>query len=81
MPRRIRTEQDRRQAASAQWAPAKLRRLRAELRAEWRSGQVKSIDTISLIRAVEQSHLTLKQLRERRREQTRVHRRGMRQAA
>ncbi len=82
MPRRIRTRPDRKQAENTRRAQAKqLRRLSAELRAKWRSGQVAPIDTITLIRAAEQSQLKLKQLRERRREQARRHQPGRQQAA
>jgi hypothetical protein len=73
MSRRIRTKVDRRQADNAHRAWEKrLRRLQADLRAEWRSGHTRPMDTITFIRAAEQWHLRRKHRQERRLLQMRV---------
>lgn len=67
MPRHTRTKSMRKLEANACRARQRqLRRVRNELRTEWYSGQVKPIDTISAIRAAEQKHIRLKQLRHQR---------------
>jgi hypothetical protein len=68
MPRYTRTKSMRKHDANARRAWQKrVRRIRSELRTEWRSGQVKPADLISVIRTAEQSHLRLKRLRAQRR--------------
>jgi hypothetical protein len=82
MPRRNRRRSDRKQAENARRAWEKrLRKLRAELRAEWRAGRTPPTDTVSVIRAAEQWQIKLKQRRERRREEAQRQRQGRQQAA
>lgn len=68
MPRYTHTKTARKQSANTRRAWEKrLRRIRVELKNEWRSGQAKPTDIISVIRTAEQSHLRLKRLRAQRR--------------
>ncbi len=75
MSRYTRTKVMRKQAANSRRAWEKqLRRIRAELRADWRSGHRASIDTVSVIREAEQWQLKLKRRREERRRERRQER-------
>lgn len=67
MSRHTRTKSTRKFEASACRARQKrLQRVRTELKTEWRLGHVKPTDIVSVVRAAEQSHIRLKQLRHRR---------------
>jgi hypothetical protein len=80
MPRYTRTKTTRKQSANTRRAWEKrLRRIRVELKNEWRSGQAKPTDIFSLIRTAEQSHLRLKRLRARRRVERQQRREASRQ--
>lgn len=70
MPRYTRTKAIRKQDASARQSWARVvRRIRRDLRAEWRAGNTAPTDTLSVVQAAEQWRLKAKMRREVRREQ------------